>query len=231
MPQMEDLEAKLQCRFQNETLLIQALTHPSCAYGDSTPLHDNQRLEFLGDAILQATLTHYLYQRYPNETEGFLTKLRAAAVNRSALEKIARQFDLGQYLTLGHGEEKNHGREKASNLADAMEAVIGALYLDSGYEATQAWIHRVFTAVIDDLTTSASVFNPKGALQEWLQAKGLPTPNYELVSESGPDHKKTFTVKAVSEGECIGLGSGSSKKWAEIAAAQDALDRSIKAGA
>ncbi|MEM6821233.1 MAG: ribonuclease III [Verrucomicrobiota bacterium] len=224
MNALNKLEKQLGYSFKDPSLLELALTHPSLAHDRRLKQGDNQRLEYLGDAVLQMTLTYLLYRSFPDYQEGQLTQLRASAVNRKALEKIANYYSLGDFILLSRGELKNQGRAKASNLADAMEAVIGALFLDAGYEFTQRWIDAVFSDELQQLSNSLEIFNPKGALQERLQAQGKSTPDYELVEESGPDHAKSYLVRVISEGVELGRGSGSSKKAAESSAALNALE-------
>lgn len=220
---LSPLESLLGYSFKNKELLLQALTHPSLAHDNNLARGDNQRLEFLGDAVLQMTLTLHLFHSFPKHQEGRLTKMRAAAVNKKALDEVSRQFKLDEFILLSRGETKNQGRTKASNLADAMEAIIGAILLDAGYEFTQTWVQKIFEQKLKDLAESEEVFNPKGELQELLQGKGKVTPTYELVDESGPDHSKSYTIRVLSENEVIGEGSGSSKKAAESSAALSAL--------
>ncbi|MEM6885697.1 MAG: ribonuclease III [Verrucomicrobiota bacterium] len=217
------LEQRLDYTFQKRELLLQALTHPSLAHDMKLARGDNQRLEFLGDAVLQMTLTLHLFHAYPKHQEGRLTKMRAAAVNKKALNEVARKLELDQFILLSRGESKNEGKTKPSNLADAMEAIIGAILLDAGYEFTQEWVQRIFDPVLTELGASEEVFNPKGELQEFLQGQGKATPSYQLVDESGPDHDKSYTIRVLSEGQEIGAGSGSSKKAAESSAALNAL--------
>ncbi|MEM1159151.1 MAG: ribonuclease III [Verrucomicrobiota bacterium] len=224
-PDLFPLEERLGYSFKNRELLLQALTHPSLAHDMKLARGDNQRLEFLGDAVLQMTLTLHLYHSFPKHQEGWLTKMRASAVNKKALNEIAQEFGLDQFILLSRGEGKNNGRTKPSNLADAMEAVIGAMLLDAGYKFTQSWVQRVFDRKLLELDVSEEIFNPKGELQEFLQGQGKETPAYELVDESGPDHDKSYTVRVFSEGRNIGTGSGSSKKAAESTAALDALKK------
>lgn len=222
-PDLSPLETLLGYTFKNKMLLLQAVTHPSLAHDMKLSRGDNQRLEFLGDAVLQMTLTLHLYHRYPKHQEGHLTKMRAAAVNKKALNEVSRQFRLNEFILLSRGEAKNNGKSKASNLADAMEAVIGAIMLDAGYEFTQHWVQQVFDKKLQELAASDEVFNPKGELQELLQGQGKETPEYTLISECGPDHSKSYTVQVLSEQAVIGEGVGSSKKAAESSAALNAL--------
>ncbi|MDD5262474.1 MAG: ribonuclease III [Methylacidiphilales bacterium] len=225
MNETAKLEEILGYHFRDEKLLRTALTHPSCGHELRQKLPDNQRLEFLGDAVLQLVLTRQLYRQLPNFDEGNLTSLRAAIVNRKTLESIANQFQLGQFLILGRGEILNHGRSKSSNLADAMEAIIGAIFVDGDFESSAAWLEPVLQSWIDEHKDKVELFNPKGALQECLQAMGKTTPEYVVESEEGPDHAKHYRVIVMSEGAELGRGSGSSKKTAEIEAAATALKK------
>ncbi|MEM9444456.1 MAG: ribonuclease III [Verrucomicrobiota bacterium] len=219
----EELEKKLCYTFEDKDLLDQALTHPSKGYELKRKVPDNQRLEFLGDAVLQLALTVLLYQELPEKPEGELTQLRARLVNRDCLATVATGFDLGNHLQLGKGEELNKGRTKVSNLADALEAIIGAIYLDQGFDQASLWIYRHFNHLIRTQEDSESYFNPKGALQEHLQSQGKGTPVYETLEETGPDHSKSYKV-AVKIGQVLlGIGEGSSKKNAEAEAAHHAL--------
>jgi len=218
------LQTSLGYRFQNPQLLEQALTHPSLAHDENRPFQDNQRLEYLGDAVLQLSLTHYLFQHFPKAREGELTQLRAASVNRQALADLAQSLELGSFLRLSRGEKRNGGAAKTSNLADAMEAVIGAIYLDSGFERARDWVQQHFQDIVKSMEeTTLRSFNPKGDLQELLQGSGQPTPIYELVSEEGPDHKKSYEMRVVCNSRVLGSGTGASKKEAEAAAAMAAL--------
>lgn len=224
------LEERLGYTFQNPTLLTLALTHPSCRHEGTTTVGDNQRLEFLGDAVLQMVLTEALYHRFPRWDEGRMTRLRARLVNRSALESLARRFGLDQALLLGKGEEMNQGRLRSSNLCDAFEAVAGAVFLDGGFAATTTWLRACFDPLIDAESAAPDDFNAKGSLQEWLQARGKSAPTYQLIAESGPDHEKSYEV-AVFNGDLeLGRGSGPSKKIAEARAAARALEL-LKSGA
>ena len=210
--------------FKNLDLLNEAITHPSIAHeagGQRTP--HNQRLEFLGDAVLQVVLTDYVYRTFPALQEGELTQLRAHLANRHTLFRRAQAIDLGKYLLLGKGEETSGGRTRLSNLADAFEALIGAVYLDRGIRAASAFIRRQFKDEFKGLQVAVPKQNPKGYLQELLQAKSPSSPHYRVVSESGPDHNKHFEVVVEWERKEIGRGCGTSKKEAEAAAAAAAL--------
>jgi len=223
---LEAVETALGYKFQNPDLLRQALTHPSCGHEQRKPLPDNQRLEFLGDAVLQLTLTHHLYSVYPDMPEGHLTKVRAGLVNRKALASLANSMNLGPHLILGRGEERNQGRFRDSNLADAFEAVLGAFYLEAGFETARLWVEKMLQSQVAEFVQAQNDGNPKGQLQELLQSKEQGTPVYELVSASGPDHAREYRVAVkTNDGSELGTGSGPSKKAAEINAAAHALLR------
>jgi ribonuclease-3 len=220
---MNPLERHIGYKFRNSLLLAEALTHPSLSFERKTFHFDNQRLEFLGDAVLQLVITHHLYRLFPTFSEGQLTKLRSRLVSREGLRKHALALGLGRYLMLGRGEEASRGRERASTLADAFEALVGAIYLDSDLETVRRFILRVAGDDLGSLAREPAEHNPKGELQEILQAISTQSPAYEVVSESGPDHLKEFVCRVLWEGRELGRGSGQSKKQAEINAATDAL--------
>lgn len=221
---MEALENRLAYRFQESELLEQSLTHPSIAAEQRDVAADNQRLEFLGDAVLQLVLTDHLFRILPEDAEGRLTKTRASLVSRRALADCALRIDLGTFLRLGKGEEANGGRGRESNLADAFEALMGAVYLDGGQEAACAVIMRVMAPDLATAIEGEDTSNPKGRLQEVLQAIHRESPVYRILAEEGPDHLKQFRAEVSWAGMALGEGRGSSKKNAETAAAQNALD-------
>lgn len=220
---LELLESKLGYHFQQSTLLEQSLTHPSLSYETQRSCGDNQRLEFLGDAVLQLILTHELYNRFETFTEGTLTKLRSRMVSRAALVHYAKEIRLGDHLRMGRGEEMSGGRSRPSTLADAFEAIIAAIYLDGGYGAARDVILRLVETELTLLSEAPVDVNPKGQLQEILQSKSAISPSYTIVSQEGPDHAKNFVAKVEWGGEILGSGAGQSKKEAEIAAAREAL--------
>jgi ribonuclease-3 len=224
---MNPLEQRIGYKFRNSLLLAEALTHPSLSYERKTFHFDNQRLEFLGDAVLQLVVTHHLYRLFPTFSEGQLTKLRSRLVSREGLKRHALALGLGDYLMLGRGEEASRGRERASTLADVFEALVGALYLDSDLETVRRFVLRVAGDEISELAREPAEHNPKGELQEVLQAISMQSPAYEVISESGPDHLKEFVCRVLWEGRELGRGSGQSKKQAEINAATDALLRKL----
>ncbi len=209
-------------------LLVRALTHRSYAY-ENGGLPTNERLEFLGDSVLGLVVTDTLYRLHPDLPEGQLAKLRAAVVNSRALAGVARDLDLGAFIQLGRGEEGTGGRGKASILADTLEAVIGAVYLDRGLDAAAELIHRLFDPLIEHSSNLGAGLDWKTSLQELTAAEGLGVPEY-LVTETGPDHEKVFTAAARVGGVAYGTGTGRSKKEAEQQAAETAW-RAIRAEA
>lgn len=222
--QIQKLQKLIGYTFKNPKYLEEALTHPSLAHERGradTP--DNQRLEFLGDAVLQLVLTDRVYDLYPGEPEGTLTQLRAHLANRHTLYRCAQAIHLGEFLRLGRGEENSGGRHRLSNLADALEALIGAIYQDGGIRAARKFVHALFAAEIRQLRHAQRYQNPKGQLQELLQAHAPVNPQYRVIRETGPDHNKQFEAVVEWQGRQIGHGQGSSKKQAETAAAQAAL--------
>jgi ribonuclease-3 len=221
-----DFQQRVGHSFARAELLQQALTHASFGHEKRQRLPDNQRLEFLGDAVLQLAVTEELYRRFPSLPEGRLTVLRATLVNRNHLQALAREVGLGDELILGRGEETSRGRERGSILADAMEAVIGAIFADAGWETTRALILRLLEpslAQIHEEGDSAHQANPKGSLQEKLQAEGDHPPLYRCVSETGPPHARVYEVVVEWQERELGRGHGASKKEAETRAAEAAL--------
>lgn len=224
-PQVTALEERLGYQFRDNALLEEALTHPSLGHETQRRHFDNQRLEFLGDAVLQLVITEKLFQQFAGEAEGQLTKLRSRLVSRDALKRHAQALELGKFLKLGRGEEASGGRQRSSTLADAFEALIGAIYLDSNLETARDFILRQAAAQLEQVKRQPVDVNPKGQLQEVLQAISPSSPMYEVVSQSGPEHAKRFVVRAVWEGISLGEGSGRSKKEAETAAAAEAMQQ------
>ncbi|HTY89057.1 MAG TPA: ribonuclease III [Candidatus Acidoferrum sp.] len=225
MPDLSEFQTSLGYAFRDEGLLRLALTHPSVAHEAGTPSPHNQRLEFLGDAVLQLVLTRALYEKFPEFDEGPLTKARAKLVNRRTLAEHARSLGLSPYLILSRGEEINGGRERASTLADAFEAVLGAIFLDGGFEAAREFILREFGAAFGKLSVLPIIENPKGELQELLQARSPAAPEYQVVSATGPDHDRVFECTVQHEGVELARGRGKSKKAAESDAALAALKK------
>ncbi|PZR72591.1 MAG: ribonuclease III [Chthoniobacterales bacterium] len=220
---MNPLEDRIGYKFRNPLLLAEALTHPSLRHETHRSHFDNQRLEFLGDAVLQLVITEHLFGHFSAEAEGMLTKLRSRLVSREALTVHAAALGLGSYLMMGRGEEASGGRERNSTLADAFEALVGAIYLDSDLATVRRFVLGQAAADLAQLVEEPTDINPKGHLQELLQSISPRSPAYELISQSGPEHQKTFVVRAVWEGIELGEGSGRSKKQAETAAALEAM--------
>jgi len=222
---LDALQQRLGYQFRDPALLLLALTHPSVAHEQGAGAQTNQRLEFLGDAVLQLTLTHELYVRFPEFGEGPLTKARAKLVNRRALAAQACALGLGGVLLLGRGEELTGGRDRSSSLADAYEALLGALFLDGGLEAARQFILREFHQAASELAAEPTIDNPKGELQELLQAGSEEAPRYETLSATGPDHAREFECKVSHGGVELARGRGGSKKIAESNAALAALEK------
>jgi ribonuclease-3 len=219
----DELQARLNYRFENARLLQLALTHPSVAHEHGAPTETNQRLEFLGDAVLQLVLTRELYDKYPEVDEGPLTKARAKLVNRRTLAERARHLGLGQSLILSRGEDLNGGRERPSALADTFEALLGAILLDGGFDAARQFILAQFPSAFGEVTVIPSLENPKGELQEYLQSVSSHAPQYQMASATGPDHDRVFECLVLHGGVELARGQGKSKKEAESNAALAAL--------
>src|SRR5271166_1519022 len=226
MPREDDtrLIERLGYEFKDTSLLERALTHSSAvpelrtARGEEisfigSEVQDNERLEFLGDAVLELLTSEYLLKQFPNWTEGQLSKSRARIVNAHSLEISARRLCLGEHLRLGRGEEKTGGRDKPALLADAFEAVIAAIYLQGGLEAARQVLRRaLFESALEERGERIADSDRKSALQEYLQGRGQPPAEYRLAGESGPDHQKTFQVEVWAKGECLANAEGSTKK-------------------
>ncbi len=225
MAQYEELQTQLGYVFQDPALLRLALTHPSVAHEQGAPVQTNQRLEFLGDAVLQLALTRELYEKFLAFGEGPLTKARAKLVNRRTLAEHARKLDLGKYLILSRGEEIHGGRDRASALADTFEAVLGAIFLDSGFDKARGFILKQFQSAFGELSAIPILENPKGELQELLQAVSSEAPHYHVVSATGPDHDRVFECTVHHGGVELARGQGKSKKAAESEAALAALTK------
>lgn len=218
---MRELENKIEYTFKNKELLIRALTHSSYANENSLPHQDNERLEFLGDSVLGFITAEYLFTKHKNQPEGDLTKLRSYAVCEKSLFEFARQIDLGDHILLSKGEEKTGGRQRASVLSDAFEALIAAIYLDGGIEEARKFVLKFVAPYVE---TTPSFKDYKTMLQEVIQRNAGEQLTYVLVSESGPDHDKRFEVEAHLNSNVIGRGVAGSKKKAEQEAARQALE-------
>ena len=220
-----ELESKIGFEFKNKDLLLTALTHRS--YINENPdwrLDHNERLEFLGDAVLELVVTEYLYKNYPNP-EGEMTNWRAALVNANILSKITAEFDLNSYVLLSRGEAKDTGRARQYILANAMESLIGAMYLDQGYEPCEKFINKFILKELPTIIEKRLYRDPKSLFQEIAQDKVGITPTYEVLKEWGPDHARNFEVGVFLEKEMAGVGQEPSKQEAQQQAAEDALTK------
>lgn len=220
MRKQEEFEKIIGYTFQNETLLRRALTHSSYANERHRKSEDNERLEFLGDAVLELFSSEFLFLNYPKLSEGDLTKLRASLVCEPTLAACTAQIQLGEFVRLGRGEEQTGGRRRKSILSDALEAVIGAIYLDGGFTNAKEFILKF---ILTDIEHKKLFYDSKTILQEFVQGNYEEALSYRLLEESGPDHNKNFTVEARIGDRAIGSGSGRTKKAAEQEAAYQAL--------
>lgn len=219
-------ENKINYKFKNEELLCLAFTHSSFANETKKGNHrNNERLEFLGDAVLEMVVSDYIYRRYPQMPEGELTKLRAGVVCEGALAKNARKLDFGNYILLGHGEEVTGGKDRDSILADSFEAVIGAIFLDGGIKAVTDYIMSFMKSEVDEMEKEFKTLDCKTCLQEVIQKTSKSPIIYNIIDEQGPDHDKIFVAEVQHNGKILGRGKGKSKKEAEQNAANDALDK------
>ncbi len=220
---IKELEKNLKVKFNNPDLLMTAVTHRSYLNENRDfRLPHNERLEFLGDAVLELISTRYLYENYPHP-EGELTNFRSALVNYRMLSEIARKLKLEEFLLMSKGEAKDTGRARQVILANALEAVIGAIYLDSGYEVAKEFVLRDIVVELPLIINEGSYLDPKSKLQEIIQEKQGVTPTYQVISEQGPDHDKVFLVGVFIGSTRVGEGKGPSKQEAEVAAAENAL--------
>lgn len=212
--------------FRQPALLVTALTHRSALNEKiSSSVESNERFEFLGDAVLELATTKFLFDQFPQEPEGVLTAYRSALVKTTTLAEVALELELGQQLFLSKGEEATGGRENVSLLADTFEAVIGALYLDQGFEAAEQFLHTHLFPKFATIQREKTYKDAKSELQELVQSRGFSTPLYTVISESGPDHDKEFTIQVSAGGEVVGEGMGKSKQAAQQAAAAVALEK------
>ena len=225
--EFEDLQQTIGYRFRDRGLLEHAMTHTSRANEDvSGGVRDNESLEFLGDAVLGFVIADLLFNEFPEHDEGQKSKIKAALVSTATLARLADRLSLGEHLLLGRGEEKTGGRQKQALLADSYEALIAAIYLDGGIEHARAFVAREFAALVDEARrVGAGGQDYKSALQELVQSKGAPLPEYRLVGTLGPDHRKLFQVEVVLNGEPLAEATGTSKKEAEQEAARLAMEK------
>lgn len=220
---LAELEAKLNYSFRDPALLDTAMTHTSYVKGDCRALSHNERLEFLGDAVLELCVSEQLYRRFPDLDEGAMTRLRAQTVCEGALCEVARGLDLGCALMLGRGEDHSGGRDKPSILSDALEAVIGALYIDGGMEIARAFILNFVDAGVDEMLKGGALKDYKTMLQEYIQKRHMGAIAYRLTGSSGPDHSKVFTMEVSIAGIPVSMGEGRTKQEAGQKAARAAL--------
>ena len=224
MLDLRALEGRIKVTFKDPYWAHQAFVHRSYLYeNQDSVLASNERLEFLGDAFIGYVVAYHLFQQFPEMSEGDLTRLRAALVQRSALFRVASDLDLGQHLYLGRGEDKSGGRHKAGNLASTYEALVGAVLLDGGSKRAEGFVLRSLGPYIDKLKKEALVVDFKSQLQELAQGQGLGAPRYRVVQEKGPAHDKEFTVEVTVGEDVLGSGSGTSKQAGEKEAARIAV--------
>ena len=222
---LDSLYSTISYRFRNDVLLRQALTHRSFLNYNSERWASNERLEFLGDAILGLVVTEELFNHFPESSEGELTKAKSYVVSRETLAQQAKKMELGKYLLLGSGEEMSGGRARKSILSDAYEALLGAMYLDGGLDEVRRFVRQYLLKDIDRLLSHRFHHNYKSWLLEHVQAKGITSPEYRILKETGPDHRKEFTVEVLVDGKVLGKGRGYSKKRAEQEAALMAVQQ------
>lgn len=226
MPDLDTLQEVLGVNFRNRSLLEQAVIHSSYVNENLELVSShNERLEFLGDAVLGFIVAEKLYQEFPDITEGEMTKLRAALVRRDTLARVARAVELGDFLYMGKGEEASGGRTKTPNLAGALEAMIGAIYLDRGLATARDAVLKLLGKELSRVSRYGAGVDYKSRLQELIQSRNQSTPAYRLVAQTGPDHDRRFTVEVMTGDVILGRGTGKSKKLAETEAARLALDR------
>jgi ribonuclease-3 len=223
--ELHGLRERLEIPKTTLELLDRALTHSSILVDPHGPEHDYESLEFLGDAALGFAVAHELFNTYPDRTPGEYSRMRAKLVSRKTLSRIARRFDIAPYIRLGKGEEQSGGRQRNALLGDCLEAVIGAVYLSEGWEATQALCLRLLTDELREATDLEQVWDYKSRLQHLCQAERMALPRFDVITSAGPDHCKEFEVEVYLDERPMGRGRGRSKKEAEQEAARDALER------
>lgn len=220
------LQAKLAYHFENKDLLDLSLRHRSHVYANEQEgITSNERLEFLGDAVLDLIVTEDLFRRHPDKREGDLTQIKSLLVSKAVLSEKSREIGIGDFLYLSREEDLAGGRERTSILGDVFEAILGAIYLDGGLEPARRFIHKHLLKNQEDITSDGTYLNFKSALLEYTQGAGNGHPRYLVHAEDGPDHRKTFTVEVLVAGDRVGLGQGRSKKEAQQMAAREALEK------
>lgn len=223
MNNLSKLQETIGYQFKDPSLLATSLTHRS-SLNEPDVKESNERLEFLGDAVLELIVTNFLFHQKPNEPEGVLTSARSAIVRTETLAKIAKSINLGEYLKMSRGEASSGGRDNPSILEDAFESLTGAIYEDGGLPQAKQFIEKILFPFAQEILSKGDLKDAKSRLQEIVQAKGLISPIYQVISQVGPDHNKIFTVTVLVDSKPLGQGSGKSKQEAEQAAAQKALD-------
>ena len=223
--QIERLQKTLRVKFRNKNLLQRAMTHRSYINESGSGAKDNERLEYLGDSVLGLIVNEYLFRHFEDFREGKLAKIKSAVVSEVSLAKLARTLGISQYILMGKGEEHSGGRERSSILANTLEAIIGAIFLDSGLKACRTFIVSLIRDDIENINNLTYLRDPKTSLQEYVQKKYKERPVYEVIEERGPDHKKEFTVRLVIHGREIITGAGPSKRAAEMNAARESLKK------
>ncbi|MFI5358852.1 MAG: ribonuclease III [Halanaerobiales bacterium] len=222
---IQELEREIEIEFHDKLLLQRALTHKSFSNENTNlALRNNERLEFLGDSVLSIVISSYIFQNFPDYPEGELAKMRSVIVSEPSLADVARNINLGKYILLGRGEDLSGGRDRNSILADTMEAIIAAIYLDKGIEQARCFIIKHFKEKIEKVEKGEYIQDYKTILQEIIQKESLTGPVYDVIREDGPDHNKLFTVQVKHQGRLLGIGKGYSKKEAEQNAARVALE-------
>ena len=222
---IKTIEKSIGVEFKNKENLLTALTHRSYLNEERTTKEHNERLEFLGDAVIELIVSKFLYANYPDKTEGSLTSFRSATVKTTTLAQTARELELGKYVMMSKGEESTGGREKEYILANTFEATVGAIFQDQGLKACESFVKRVLLYKIDDIVNKRLDIDPKTQFQEIAQEKAKKTPTYQLVSETGPDHDKDFEMGVYIGEKLYGKGKGPSKQRAEEAAAREGLKK------
>jgi len=226
MKEITEFEEKIGLKFKNQEILKQAFTHRSYLNENKNlKVGHNERLEFLGDAVLELVITHYLYEKYPEKNEGDLTSIRSALVNAQTCAEVAKNLGVNDYLLLSRGETKDIGRARQYILANALEAIIGAIYIDSGYEEVKNFILKYITPMTEQIVKEELWIDAKSKFQEKAQDEEGTTPSYKTIKEVGPDHDKKFTVGVFINKEMIAEGEGDSKQDAEQSAARNALHK------
>lgn len=223
--QIDRLQKVIRVKFKDKNLLRRALTHRSFVNESGSTITDNERLEYLGDSVLGLVVNEYLFRVFEEYREGELAKIKSAVVSEATLAKLARSIDLGQFIIMGKGEEHSGGRERSSILANTVEAIIGALYIDSGLKTSRKFILSLLRDEIDRVNNLSYLRDPKTALQEYVQKKYKERPVYRVIEERGPDHQKEFTVSLVVNGRELVTGEGPSKRKAEMNAARATLKK------